>query len=112
MIDHTPLKSEKQYESETGEKALYRKNGADYHTLRYVKWIQAREDVLEAEVDMHINNALEQGGIITDLIAERDKMREALERAGRLIEARHAGDRFDATINCIGGIVEEALAVT
>lgn len=33
----------KQYEDETGEKAMYRVDGAiDYHTLRYVKWLEAK----------------------------------------------------------------------
>ena len=31
-----------QYEAETGERAMYRKDGADYHTLRYVRWLEAR----------------------------------------------------------------------
>jgi len=31
-----------QYESKTGERALYRKDGADYHTLRYVRWLESR----------------------------------------------------------------------
>ena len=28
------------YEEKTGEKAIYRKNGADYHTLKYVRWLE------------------------------------------------------------------------
>lgn len=28
------------YELETGQKAMYRKDGADYHTLRYVRWLE------------------------------------------------------------------------
>ena len=29
------------YEVESGEKALYRVGASDYHTLRYVKWLEA-----------------------------------------------------------------------
>lgn len=32
----------KQYEAETGELAMYRKGSSDYHTLRYVEWLEAR----------------------------------------------------------------------
>jgi hypothetical protein len=28
------------YEKETGEKAIYRKESSDYHTLRYVTWLE------------------------------------------------------------------------
>jgi len=28
------------YESETGEKAIYRKDSSDYHTLKYVRWLE------------------------------------------------------------------------
>jgi len=31
---------ERIYESATGEKALYRKGSSDYHTLRYVRWLE------------------------------------------------------------------------
>ena len=31
-----------QFFAETGDKAMYRKGGADYHTLRYVKWLEAK----------------------------------------------------------------------
>ena len=33
---------QKLYESQTGEKALYRKGSSDYHTLRYVRWLEDR----------------------------------------------------------------------
>jgi hypothetical protein len=29
------------FESETGNVAIYRKDGADYHTLRYVNWLES-----------------------------------------------------------------------
>ena len=28
------------YEEETGEKAMYRKGSSDYHTLKYVTWLE------------------------------------------------------------------------
>lgn len=28
------------YENETGERATYRKGSSDYHTLRYVNWLE------------------------------------------------------------------------
>ena len=33
---------QEQYEVKTRERALYRKDGADYHTLRYVRWLETR----------------------------------------------------------------------
>jgi len=35
------------YESETGEKATYRKGSSDYHTLRYVRWLENRVNNIE-----------------------------------------------------------------
>lgn len=32
------------YETVIGERATYRKEGADYHTLRYVRWLEDRLD--------------------------------------------------------------------
>jgi hypothetical protein len=39
------------YEAETGEKALYRKEGSDYHTLRYVRWLEAENAALREKVE-------------------------------------------------------------
>ena len=33
---------QEQYESKTGEKATYRIGASDYHTLRYVRWLESR----------------------------------------------------------------------
>ena len=30
------------YESETGERPIYRKGSSDYHTLKYVRWLEER----------------------------------------------------------------------
>jgi hypothetical protein len=30
------------YEIETGEKATYRRAGSDWHTLRYIEWLEKR----------------------------------------------------------------------
>ena len=35
------------YESETGEKATYRMNSSDYHTLRYVRWLEVRAQLYD-----------------------------------------------------------------
>jgi hypothetical protein len=35
------MDAQERYETETGEKALYRMNSSDYHTLRYVRWLEA-----------------------------------------------------------------------
>jgi len=39
-----------QYEAETGEKATYRMRASDYHTLRYVRWLEKQIDTLKKEV--------------------------------------------------------------
>jgi hypothetical protein len=36
----------REFES-TGETAMYRKEGADYHTLRYVNWLEAKVENLQ-----------------------------------------------------------------
>jgi hypothetical protein len=38
-----------QYEVESGEKALYRIGASDYHTLRYVKWLEAKVELFTAK---------------------------------------------------------------
>ena len=38
-----------QYNNETGEKALYRRNGADYHTLKYVRWLENKIEIEKCE---------------------------------------------------------------
>ena len=35
------------YEKETGQKAMYRKESSYYHTLRYVRWLEAKLKSLE-----------------------------------------------------------------
>ena len=35
------MKLTKIYETETGQKAMYRKGSSDYHTLKYVRWLEA-----------------------------------------------------------------------
>ena len=33
---------QQEYEKQTGEKALYRMKSSDYHTLRYVTWLESK----------------------------------------------------------------------
>jgi len=43
-----------QYEMETGAGAMYRKEGTDYHTLKYVRWLENRvltPGMVEVRVD-------------------------------------------------------------
>uniref|UniRef100_A0A6M3LH29 Uncharacterized protein n=1 Tax=viral metagenome TaxID=1070528 RepID=A0A6M3LH29_9ZZZZ len=35
------------YEKETGQKAMYRMESSYYHTLRYVRWLEAKLESLE-----------------------------------------------------------------
>lgn len=44
---------EKTYESETGEKPLYRKGSSDYHTLKYVRWLEEKLTAYQAGKDEH-----------------------------------------------------------
>jgi len=44
------LTAQEQYEKETGKKALYRIRSSDYHTLKYVTWLEARNCALLEEV--------------------------------------------------------------
>lgn len=72
--------SEKQYKAETGKDALYRVNSSDYHTLHYVKWLQAENKELrgaleDAEVAYNIVIAVtptgEQRNKITEMNIKR-----------------------------------------
>ena len=36
------MKLTEKYETESGEKALYRKGASDYHTLKYVRWLEEK----------------------------------------------------------------------
>lgn len=40
-----------QYEKETGKKAIYRVNSSDYHTLRYVKWLENKIEQSRAKLE-------------------------------------------------------------
>ncbi len=98
--------SEIQYEAETGEKALYRKGSSDYHTLRYVKWLQARIAELEAEnKELKLKHTVEicyacskfreVPQIVSQmkaLKAELDKAKEALE--GKVVKCCETCDSF------------------
>jgi len=46
------------YESETGEKAIYRKGGSDYHTLRYVRWLENRASYQADPADLDISTPI------------------------------------------------------
>lgn len=46
------------YKKETGEDALYRMKSSDYHTLRYVNWLEARAQSQEP-VDCDDINSLD-----------------------------------------------------
>ena len=52
------MELEKLYELETGEKALYRKGSSDYHTLRYVRWLESRYDDLSQNLPKADSNAV------------------------------------------------------
>ena len=38
-----------EYKKETGEKATYRKDSSDYHTLRYIVWVHNKLAAIEKE---------------------------------------------------------------
>lgn len=46
---------QKRYELETGQKATYRKGSSDYHTLKYVRWLEniasQQDNTPDAQVD-------------------------------------------------------------
>ena len=41
--------SEKKYKAETGDNPTYRKGSSDYHTLKYVRWLESALTAYEAE---------------------------------------------------------------
>lgn len=40
----------KQFEKETGEKALYRRESSDFHTLKYVNWLEDKLGAAEPSI--------------------------------------------------------------
>jgi arginine decarboxylase-like protein len=38
------MTSEEQYKQKTGENATYKSNGATWHFLRYIKWLESEND--------------------------------------------------------------------
>jgi len=44
------MRLQDQYKSETDNKAMYRKDGSDYHTSGYVHWLEELIDVLRIEI--------------------------------------------------------------
>lgn len=44
------LSNEELYFKETGDKATYRKDSSDYHTLKYVHWLESKK--LENAIEM------------------------------------------------------------
>ena len=40
--EESSVSIQEHYENKVGEKATYRKDSVDYHTLRYVRWLEAR----------------------------------------------------------------------
>jgi len=43
-----------QFFAETGDKAMYRKSSSDYHTLRYVNWLEIKVKNLTASTSTNI----------------------------------------------------------
>jgi len=51
----------RRFESETKQVAMYRKDGADYHTLRYVNWLEALVEKFNSEAQSGpTNNARDE----------------------------------------------------
>jgi predicted nucleic acid-binding Zn-ribbon protein len=76
----------KEYKAETGEPALYSKDGSYYHTLRYVRWLETRFEKAESELAAANQKLKDQDEGLEacqdDLAAEREKnkrLRELLE---------------------------------
>lgn len=46
----------RRYEEENSQKALYRMKSSDYHTLRYVQWLEAENQRLREALDTLIND--------------------------------------------------------
>jgi len=61
-----------QFFAETGDKAMYRMKSSDYHTLRYVKWLEAKVEKLTAlnKQSMPSQTCLVCGKTDTNYIAE------------------------------------------
>jgi hypothetical protein len=57
------MKIQEQYESQTGQPAMYRKDGADYHTLVYVRWLESRlaEEIKWGHLECTPDNCMSSG---------------------------------------------------
>lgn len=72
------LSHEELYFKETGEKATYRKDSSDYHTLHYVRWLESRLNRL-AEAERENKEWAELFNQMKDLGVERDNALVAYE---------------------------------
>jgi len=54
---------EEQYESKTREPATYHKDGADHHTLKYVRWLESRlvEEIKFGHMECDSHNCKSSG---------------------------------------------------
>jgi DNA-directed RNA polymerase subunit RPC12/RpoP len=62
------MKLRKIYEDETGEKALYRKGASDYHTLKYVTWLENKVE----EKTPAISDTREMGDVAEYVLEDDD----------------------------------------
>jgi hypothetical protein len=77
LLQVIPVNLEELYRKETGENPTYRKDSSDYHTLKYVTWLEAKVKELEEyshklldESTYYLNQRNERNKIINDLTAK------------------------------------------
>jgi len=70
-----------QFEKETQNQAIYRKFGIDYHTLKYVKWLESQLTELKAENEAWQAKCNRQKQDLLRVRAENASLKSKMDKA-------------------------------
>lgn len=84
---------QQKYEEETGQKAMYRKDSSDYHTLKYVEFLENTIERRQDEVDQIREDFAHQAEMTEEADNEVERMRILLKSAlaRKEIDRTHEG---------------------
>jgi len=71
-----------QFEKETQNQAIYRKFGIDYHTLKYVKWLESQLTELKAENEAWQAKCNRQKQDLLRVRTENERLKESMKTHG------------------------------
>jgi hypothetical protein len=65
----------RKFEAETRQVAMYRKDGADYHTLRYVNWLEALVEKFNSEAQSGPTNTTQDEILLLRITQHLDEIK-------------------------------------